>query len=136
MLSMTGERAEPKSDAALAPFSEREFYAREFRGRTLAIAAPELGGGGAESLPRVVEALRLAGARSVVVVPAGTLLGWEAPRLPDAHPRLEAEVWRALRSDGQVVVEVAPGSGFFAESREVVVRLGIFKLVWSVEFRQ
>ncbi|MDH3685928.1 MAG: GNAT family N-acetyltransferase [Myxococcales bacterium] len=130
MLRMAGERAEPTSEAALAPFSEREFYAREFRGRTLAIGAPDPGGAGAESLPLVVEALRLAGARSVVVVPAGAKLGWEAPRLSASHPRLEAEVWRALRSGGQVVVEVDPESGFFAESRGVVVRLGIFKLVW------
>lgn len=116
--------------AALEPFSERDFYAREFRGRTLAIGASDPGGAGGASLPRVVDALQAAGARTVLVMPAGEVPDWASPRLAAAHPRLEAEVWRALRSGSRVVVEVDPASGFHAASRTVVARLGIFKLVW------
>jgi len=126
---MAGDRIEA-TDGALAPFSERQFYAREFRGRTLAIGAPDPAGAGGASLPRVVDALRAAGARAVLVMPAGEVPGWAAPRLAATHPRLEAEAWRALRSEGRVVVEVDAAGGFHVASRSVAARLGIFKLVW------
>ena len=118
----------PSDRAAPLPFSEREFYSREFRGRTLAIGVPEA----APSAPvlRAVGALRAGGARVVLLAPAGGLAEVSGERVAASGPRLEAEVWRALRADGQVVVELDAGAGFHAAGRAATVRLGIFKLVW------
>jgi amino-acid N-acetyltransferase len=127
---MAAKQSTPAAEGALAPFSERDFYAGEFRGRTLAIGAPDPGGEAEEAVPVVVDALRNAGARCVVLAPAGGAPSWQFPRLPASHPRFEAEVWRALRASSRVVVEVDAAAGFHRASRAVAVRLGIFKLVW------
>jgi N-acetylglutamate synthase-like GNAT family acetyltransferase len=98
-------------------FSEREFYRREFRGRTLAPVVQELLDGGA---------------RVVVIAhrpsPAAEYLGAEA--LVESTPRLEAEVWRRLQADGRVVVTLGAFARFPEGCRDVAERLGVFKLVW------
>jgi amino-acid N-acetyltransferase len=138
---MKGEPDASSPSAPLAQFSEREFYAREFRGRTLAIALPGAGKRGAGKgdagedmapLLRTVEALRGVAARALLISAepgqAADALG--VPALDLAEPRLEAEVWRALRSRGCALVGVGQAADFHAASRELAVRLGIFKLVW------
>jgi len=113
-------------------FSEREFYRREFRGRTLAITLPRTYEGDAQRLVPVVQELCDAGARVVVIAhrasPAAELLGADA--LAESTPRLEAEVWRRLVARGRVVVTLGPFARFPEGCRDVAVRLGVFKLVW------
>jgi N-acetylglutamate synthase-like GNAT family acetyltransferase len=113
-------------------FSEREFYRREFRGRTLALTLPRAYEGDAARLVPVAQELCDAGARVLVIAhrasPAAELLGAEA--LPEATPRLEAEVWRRLVAQGRVVVTLGPFARFPEGCRDVAVRLGVFKLVW------
>jgi amino-acid N-acetyltransferase len=113
-------------------FSEREFYRREFRGRTLAITLPRAYEGDAARLVPVVDELASAGARVVVIAhrasPAAELLGAEA--LPETTRRLEAEVWRRLTARGRVVVALGPFARFPEGCRDVAERLRVFKLVW------
>ena len=119
----------PPGDAA---FSEREFYRREFRGRTLALTLPRAYEPEAAKLVPVVEELADAGARVVVIAhrasPAGELLGAEA--LPESTRLLEAEVWRRLAARGRVVVTLGAFARFPEGCRDVAERLGVFKLVW------
>ena len=120
------------ADAGAPGFSERAFYLREFRGRTLAVALPhldararaqlgpplaELDAGGVDVLLLAADEAALTGACDGAVVRAD-------------HPRLEGEVWRALHTRRLLGVATAPGSPFAAACREVGVRLSIFKLVW------
>ena len=117
------------SDAARG-FTERDFYLREFRGRTLLLLHP----GGREQAERVrptLDALTGAGAR--VVVAASDRAVFEAlsvaPVLAPAHPRLEGDAWRALAAAPRVGVGL-PVEGFAPAARTVAIRLGLFKLVW------
>jgi amino-acid N-acetyltransferase len=113
-------------------FSEREFYRREFRGRTLAVTLPRTYEGDAQRLVPVVQELCGAGARVVVIAhrasPVAELLGAEA--VAEGTLRLEAEVWRRLVASGRVVVTLGPFARFPEGCRDVAVRLGVFKLVW------
>jgi len=115
-----------------AGFSEREFYRREFRGRTLAITLPRAYEPDAAKLVPVVEELVGAGARVVVIAhraaPAAELLAAEA--LPESARCFEAEVWRRLRARGRVVVTLGAFARFPEGCRDVAERLGVFKLVW------
>jgi amino-acid N-acetyltransferase len=113
-------------------FSEREFYRREFRGRTLAMTLPRAYEGDAARLVPVVDELCGAGARVVVIAhrasPAAEVLGAEA--LPETTRRFEAEVWRRLTARGRVVIALGPFARFPEGCRDVAVRLRVFKLVW------
>jgi amino-acid N-acetyltransferase len=113
----------------LAPSaSEREFYLREFRGRTLGVAGRELAY--AEPLAAVVDELTGSGTRVVVLcdarAPLEKVLGgrW----LSADATCLEAEAWRALRVEPRLGIELARGAPFLPAVRDVVLRLGIFKL--------
>ncbi|MAE97345.1 MAG: hypothetical protein CL910_22065 [Deltaproteobacteria bacterium] len=112
-------------------FSEREFYLREFRGRTLAIVAPEPSDLGHPVVGDTLAALRGAGARAIVVAADGGSLQKvvAAPPASPEAPSLEGEVWRALASDPIQAVCVSPGA-FAAQARALAVRLGLFKVVW------
>jgi amino-acid N-acetyltransferase len=122
----------PDAAPADAGFSEREFYRREFRGRTLAITLPRAYEAEAAKLVPIVQELAEAGARVVVIAhrpsPAVELLGAEA--LAESTPRLEAEVWRRLTAQGRVVVALGAFARFPEGCRDVAERLGVFKLVW------
>ncbi|HEX2483776.1 MAG TPA: GNAT family N-acetyltransferase [Myxococcota bacterium] len=124
-----GPASPPPADGG---FSEREFYRREFRGRTLAITLPRAYEPEAAKLVPVVNELLEGGARVVVIAhratPAAELLGAEA--LAESTPRLEAEVWRRLQADGRVVVALGAFARFPEGCRDVAERLGVFKLVW------
>lgn len=128
--------ADPELPTRAAPgdagFSEREFYRREFRGRTLAVTLPRAYEAEAGKLVPVVQELVDAGARVVVIAhrasPVCELLGAEA--LAESTPRLEAEVWRRLSAKGRVVVTLGAFARFPEGCRDVAERLGVFKLVW------
>lgn len=123
-----------ETDAAGAapPFSEREFYLREFRGRTLGLALPAPAGSATSQVAEVVAELAAAGARSLLIAAGREALAGLQPGavLPEGQPRLEAEAWRALRARSSAAVVAAPGQPFPTRCRQLALRLGIFKLVW------
>jgi hypothetical protein len=114
---------------ATATFSERAFYLREFSGRTVAIAgsaSPD-----PDDLARAVQELTGAGTRVVVMGSAGDPLDKvvDGRWLQAGADRLEAEVWRALRSVPCLGIALDPGRPLLADVRDLAARLGVFKLV-------
>ncbi len=109
-------------------FSEREFYLREFRGRTMAIAveAPEA----APALIPVLETLAAGECRVVLLARRHDAFDKlvDGRWLAQGTPRLEAEVWRRLRAAPLLGVAIQH-EGFLDPVRELAVRLGVFKLV-------
>jgi N-acetylglutamate synthase-like GNAT family acetyltransferase len=114
------------------PFSEKGFYLSEFRGRTLAIAARAEQLGRREPLAALLEELEANDTRVVLVSTergvVEDLAG--AGALTSAAPRFEGEVWRALSRRPRVGIVAEEGEGFAPACREIVLRLGISKLVW------
>ncbi len=112
------------------PFTEREFYQREFRDRTLAIAVPE--GAEVARLAAPLEELAACNANAVLIVPLRTSLApiGAGPLLRSSSPRLAGNGWRVLRVRPWVGVAVARRMDFGDSVRELAVRLGVFKLVW------
>lgn len=115
-----------------AAFSEREFYLREFRGRTLAIAVPGEETAALDAVVPVLEALERGGSRVLLLsCDAAALEQRLEGRVIDAeHPRVEGEAWRRLGERPRLGVRVADGPRFAGGCRELALRLGIFKLVW------
>ncbi len=122
---------EPAASPPRVPFTEKGFYLEEFRGRTLAFAAPQWGAGWSGRLRAVLDELVANGTRSLVLASdADWLRRALGLALGDAGaPNLEGEVWRALGASAQLGLPV-PEVGFGAACRAVVSRLGIHKLVW------
>jgi len=111
-------------------FSERDFYQREFRGRTLAIIVSRAEF--AEPLAPVLSELAGAGSRTIVIAREARileLLGTH-PVLRASDPRLEGNVWRALHESPRIGVVVARAEDFGDHARELARKLGVFKLVW------
>jgi N-acetylglutamate synthase-like GNAT family acetyltransferase len=113
-------------------FSEKSFYLSEFRGRTIAIAVPAADLGAPAPLEAVLKELEENGTRVVVISTQRSalegVLGMRS--LSAALPRLEAAVWRAFAEAPRVGVTVAGSQAFAPEVREIVLRLGVWKLVW------
>jgi len=117
-------------DGRAPDFSEREFYLREFRGRTLAIIVSRAEF--AEPLRPVLDELAGAGARCIVIAREARileLLGAQ-PVLRASDPRLEGNVWRGLRESPRIGIVVARAEDFGDHARELARKLGVFKLVW------
>ena len=114
------------------PFSEREFYLREFRGRTLAIALPAEEGEAFARIRPVLDDLQEGGLRVLLLSPdAAALEEHLAGRVVSAEqPRLEGEVWRRLRGWPRLGIVLSRRDRFGAGCRELAVKLGVFKLVW------
>lgn len=116
------------------PFTEKTFYLREFRGRTLAFAACP--GTSLDSLAvrEVLAELRDNGTGAVLLASdsaaLATLLGRPALELGEAG--LEGRVWRAMQQGAEARVLV-PQSGCFTAVHEVARRLGVMKLCWLDE---
>jgi N-acetylglutamate synthase-like GNAT family acetyltransferase len=113
-------------------FSERDFYLQEFRGRTLAIACPVTLLRDPSMLASVVGTLARNGIRVLVLSSRRAAL--EAvvgdAVLPVSAPALETDVWRALRETSRVGLLAGGRRPFARQCRDVVLRLGVFKLVW------
>jgi N-acetylglutamate synthase-like GNAT family acetyltransferase len=111
-------------------FSEREFYLREFRGRTLAIIVSRAEF--AAPLEPVLADLAGAGARSIVIAREARILELAATQrvLRASDPRLEGNVWRALHESPRIGIVVARAEDFGDHARELARKLGVFKLVW------
>lgn len=117
-----------------AAFSEREFYLREFRGRTLAVAVPAEAEERLARIAAVRATLAHGGARVLLLSPDRAALekalGGEV--LPAEASSLESAAWRRLRAAGSAGMAV-PGAGdadFAAACRRLAARLGLFKLAW------
>jgi len=123
--------ATPLSTAA-PPFSEKEFYLREFRGRAIAFAVPAAEIRDLELLRAVVEELVANGTRVIVLsTERSTLESLLGPRvLSAAAPRLEGQVWRRLREGAALGLLVAGSLAFAPACRAIALRLGLAKLVW------
>ena len=126
---MSSSASQPAQSAA---FSEKAFYLLEFRGRTLAIAAPAAELRQPAKLAEVVEELCANGTRVL-------LISTERPALEPlvgpnvlsmATPRLEGTVWRGLQAESRLGLVVAGSLAFAPACREAAMRLGIAKLVW------
>jgi len=118
--------------SGIASFSEKAFYLREFRGRTLAFAVPRAVPVAASALAGVLAELARNASRAVVVAEdaAGLeKLTGSAP-LPADAPRLEGQVWRVLRRHALSGVHADPAAGLAPVARDVALRLGVAKLVW------
>jgi amino-acid N-acetyltransferase len=120
------------ADARASGFSEREFYLREFRGRTLAVALPRFESVALGALRPPLDELARGGCRVLVLAGEGPVLArvCDGAVLAADHPRLEGTAWRALRERPRVGLRMASDEGFAAACRAIVLRLGIFKLVW------
>jgi amino-acid N-acetyltransferase len=126
---VTGAVAIPP-DGGTPGFSEREFYLREFRGRTLAIIVSRVEF--AEPIAPVLAELASGGARTLVIAREARILERLEcqPLLRASDPRLEGNVWRALHASSRVGIVVARAEDFGDHARELAVKLGVFKLVW------
>jgi len=117
---------------SVEPFSEKGFYLNEFRRRTLAIAvrAEELGR--PAPLEALLEELAANPTRVVLLSTEGPvvegLTGGAA--VAASEPRFEGEVWRALSGAPHVGVVCEGGEAFARSCREIVLRLGLSKLMW------
>ncbi|MBW2394897.1 MAG: GNAT family N-acetyltransferase [Deltaproteobacteria bacterium] len=115
----------------IAPgFSERAFYQSEFRGRTLALAAPR-----SEDLrhPAVTDALDIlekGGGRVVLVAPDRDALDLHThgATFPALEDRLEGVLWRQLDKTARVGVHVG-ADDFAAALRGLAAGLRFFKVV-------
>ncbi len=118
--------------AAPGSFSEKAFYLLEFRGRTLAIAAPATELRQPAKLAEVVEELCANGTRVLLISTERSaleaLVGSNV--LSMATPRLEGTVWRRLRAESRLGLVVGGSLAFAPACREAATRLGIAKLVW------
>lgn len=120
-------------------FTEKTFYLREFSGRTLGIAVPDLRCAEHPGLRAIVEALGENGARVLLIVDAsvpadavqelggehrspqtGTLLSQDTPDLP-------ARAWRALNRQACVAIRASDSLG--TACLDVGRRLRLYKLV-------
>lgn len=117
---------------APAPFSEKEFYRREFRGRAVAFAVPAAEIRDLEPLRAVAQELMENGTRVIVLsTERATLESLLGPRvLSAAAPRLEGHVWRRLREGAALGLLVAGSLAFAPACRAIALRLGLTKLVW------
>jgi amino-acid N-acetyltransferase len=115
-----------------APFSEREFYLREFRGRTLALAVPAEERGAWARIGPVLDDLEEGGSRSLLLSsdPAALEKCVKGRVIPARRPGLEGEVWRRLGERPRLGIAVSGGNSFVTSCGELAVELGVFKLVW------
>ena len=115
-----------------APFSEKDFYLQEFRGRTLAIAVQVSDLRTPEPLRAVVAELATHGGRVCILSTERAHLEalLEGRVLSAATPRLEGAVWRELRRSGALGLVIGGSLAFAPACRDVALRLGVRKLVW------
>ena len=113
-------------------FSEKGFYLAEFRGRTLAIAVRAADLAATAPLASVLKELEENGTRVVLIADdpgtLTTLLGTRA--VPADAVRLEARVWRELSAASHAGIALTDSGAFAPACRELVLRLGVTKLMW------
>lgn len=115
-----------------APFSEKDFYLGEFRGRTVALAVREPEPGSASGVAPVLGELEDNGTRVVVLSPSSPDLAalMEAPPIDCEAPDLEGRVWRELAKGSRVALSIPQSGRFAATCIDTAVRLGVPKLLF------
>jgi len=122
-------------DRQRLPFSERDFYLAEFRGRSLAIALPEDPPLTAADRTVVEAVLAALGDNATSVI----LLGDDADQLADLAqgPVIEAvgedwigQAWRRMQRGQPVGLVASAGEALPALCSRVVLQLKLAKLVW------
>ena len=117
------------------PFSERDFYLAEFRGRTLAIAFPQKPALDDASRAVVEEVLRELAANGTPVILVGDdqalIEGLAAGPVVDARgPTWVGGVWRVLQQHPSVGVATPPGEGLAGVCARIATELKLAKLIW------
>ncbi len=121
---------EPMPDPTPQSFSERDFYLREFRGRTLAVVAEREDDLRDASVAETLAMLRENGGRAILVGSSRAALERHAPCVtPADDPRLEGDLWRALAKTPIQAVAL-DATAFAAQVRALMTRLRLFKVVW------
>ncbi len=117
----------------VSPFTEKGFYLSELRDRTIAIAVPGYLLRDGAVLEPVLKDLEANRTRVILVSDAAEALASLARGEPlgaGDPATLPGRVWRRLGDQLRVGVAIEDGRGFGAMCREIVVALGIRKLVW------
>jgi N-acetylglutamate synthase-like GNAT family acetyltransferase len=125
--------SEPTNRSRVAPFTEKGFYLSELRDRTIAIAVPAgllREGGALEPVLKDLESNRT----RVILVSDGaealeSLVGSE-PLSAGEPATLPGRLWRGLGHHLRVGVVTDDRQGFGAACCQIVLALGIQKLVW------
>lgn len=128
-------RAMPNRIAARVPFSERDFYLAEFRGRTLAMALPQEPPLDERSRPVVIDVLRDLAANGTRVILLGEdtalLSGLTASSVLEATgPGWVGRAWRQLQKQPLIGVVGAAGESLPLLCSRVALELKLAKLVW------
>ena len=109
-------------------FSEKGFYLREFRGRTVGVLLPPAAEDADRELLRVFDELRSNATWVIAVASPGRRLdAFDCQVIPGGTARLEGTVWRELREHGRVVVESEQAA--FETLLDVAARLALHKVV-------
>jgi hypothetical protein len=116
----------------IAPFSEKDFYLAEFRGRTIAVTLPAESPPALATLAAVLAELAANATRVVLIASEAHAFASlrDTPVLDANAPRLEGAVWHALRASRRVGVCVPDADAFARASGRIALRLGVTKLVW------
>ncbi len=116
------------------PFSEREFYLAEFRGRTLAVVLQKDEETRRPELLEVLDLLRSNSTRTIVVAPGhGSLEGLDCEVLGVEEDRLEGQLWRALRRRGRVALVNASAVVPSPILLDLARRLDLYKVILLTE---
>ena len=124
--------SEPTNSSRVAPFTEKGFYLSELRDRTIAIALPAVPLREAAVLEPVLKDLESNRTRVILVsdgaealdsLAGSSLIAGEPATLP-------GRVWRRLGHNLRVGVVTDDQQSFGAACCEIVLALGIQKLVW------
>lgn len=119
------------SISALPPLSEKGFYLREFAGRTLGLVVE--GTSEKDRLALGAVCRELVENETRVVLVSGDLESCQSLSsgevLSGREPQLAAHVWRSLQQAPCTAVHVEGGS-FAAEVTQVLLELGLSKMVW------
>jgi N-acetylglutamate synthase-like GNAT family acetyltransferase len=117
----------------IAPFSEKGFYLNELRDRTLAIAAPSQLLDSAAPIEPVLKDLEANRTRVILISDRAAVLeplaGLPALSAQDLDT-LAGRVWRTLGHNLRVGIVADDQRSFGASCRQIVLALGIRKLVW------
>jgi amino-acid N-acetyltransferase len=121
------EKPAEKVGEKVGSFSEKGFYLREFRGRTVGVLLPP-GPQNDGELRRVFAELHDNATWVIAVAaPGRSVAAFDGAVVPAGASRLEGEVWRALRGRGGVVVE-SEGDAF-ETLLDLSARLALHKVV-------
>jgi len=125
--------SEPSNSSRVAPFTEKGFYLSELRDRTIAIAVPAglLREGAA--LEPVLKDLEGNRTRVILVSDGAQALepfAGSAPLSAGERATLPGRVWRRLGQNLRVGVVTDDRASFGAACSQIVLALGIRKLVW------